>query len=93
MNSLISYREVSSHLIYGMKVAQMLGMTLRIAEFLKYLCYIDLLRGKIEECEIKLQDLEHILCLENFQKSMKMKIKDQANTEVKLFFFMTLNHF
>ncbi|KAJ8688375.1 hypothetical protein QAD02_024170 [Eretmocerus hayati] len=71
MNSLLSYRETSSHLFYGMKLAQGLGLAMRIAEFLKLLCYIDLLRLKMDDCETKLQDLEHILRLESFQSSMR----------------------
>lgn len=78
--SLLSYREIFLHLINGLQFAQKSCMTLRIAEFLKYYCYIFLLRGQTEEVEAKLQDLEHILCLEEFQASMKFNHRQAANT-------------
>jgi hypothetical protein len=84
MNSLLSFRDVTAHLTYGLKVAQSFGMTLRIAQFLKYFCYIDLLRVQTENCEVRLQDLEHILCLEQFNVSMKAKFQEDTNVEVKI---------
>ncbi|XP_011501772.1 PREDICTED: uncharacterized protein LOC105365335 [Ceratosolen solmsi marchali] len=84
MNSLLSFRDVSAHLSYGLKVAQSFGMTLRIAQYLKYLCYIDLLRIQTENCEVRLQDLEHILCLEQFNESMKAKVQDKTNSVNRL---------
>ncbi|OXU23863.1 hypothetical protein TSAR_003681 [Trichomalopsis sarcophagae] len=80
MYSLLSYREIFAHLINGLQFAQKSCMTLRIAEYLKYYCYIFLLRGQTEEVETKLQDLEHILCLEKFQASMKFNHRQAANT-------------
>ena len=82
MNSLLSYRELSAHLSYGLKFAQKFGLTLRIAQISKYLCYIDLLRLQVEQCESRLQDIEHILCIEDFQMSMKVKLSEQTNIKV-----------
>ncbi|XP_014203505.1 uncharacterized protein LOC106635853 [Copidosoma floridanum] len=80
MNCLISYRDTSLHLSMALKLAQKLGISQRIAEILKYLCYIDLLRSQIDSCETHLQDLEHILCLDNFQASMKTKLQPKSST-------------
>lgn len=46
---------------------------LRTAELLKSLCYIDLSRLQLEDCEVKLQGLEHMLNIETFQLSMESK--------------------
>ncbi|XP_058806087.1 uncharacterized protein LOC131672704 isoform X2 [Phymastichus coffea] len=73
MVSLLSFREITAHMTFGLTLAQKYGFTLRIAQYLKYFCYIDLLRLHAENCETRLQDLEHILCLENFKKSMNTK--------------------
>ncbi|XP_014227311.1 uncharacterized protein LOC106652711 [Trichogramma pretiosum] len=81
MNSLLSFREIIAHLTYGLAFAQKHGITLRIAQLLKYHINIDLLRLQIEQCETRLQDLEHILCLENFQKSMKTRLPDEISSE------------
>lgn len=42
---------------------------MRVAELLKTLCYIDLSRSQLNDCEVKLEGLEHILNIETFQSS------------------------
>ncbi|XP_057319851.1 uncharacterized protein LOC130664108 [Microplitis mediator] len=64
MNSLVSYREISAHLSRRLGVVQKLGSVLHVAECLKNLCFIDLSRNQLEDCEVKLQGLEHILKLD-----------------------------
>ncbi|CAD6204921.1 GSCOCG00003052001-RA-CDS [Cotesia congregata] len=77
MNSLLSYREISAHLIRRLKVVQKLGSTLHVAECLKNLCFLDLSRNQLEDCEVKLQGLEYILKLDSekldFEKATKSK--------------------
>ncbi|XP_076230806.1 uncharacterized protein LOC143176991 [Calliopsis andreniformis] len=70
MNSLLSFREIGAHLVRRLKTAQTLGATLRVVEILKSLCYIDLSRSQLSDCEVKLQGLEHILNIETFKTSM-----------------------
>ncbi|KOC65264.1 hypothetical protein WH47_09843 [Habropoda laboriosa] len=70
MNSLLSFREIGAHLVRRLKTAQTLGATIRVAEILKSLCYIDLSRAQLSDCEVKLQGLEHILNIETLTKSM-----------------------
>ena len=83
MNSLLSHYEISLHLSCTLACAQAMGLTLRIAQQLKYFCYIDLLRTHIDDCEARLQDLEHILCLEQFETSMNAnKTKQKPILEV-----------
>lgn len=82
MVGLLSFREILSHMTGALKIAQKFGMTLRIAQYLKYFCYIDLLRLHAENCETRLQDLEHILSLEDFQKSMNSKIVQRLDSQV-----------
>lgn len=67
MNSLLSFQEISAHLVRRLKSAQILGATIRVAEILKSLCYIDLSRVQLNDCEVKLQGLEHILSIETFK--------------------------
>ncbi|XP_043509177.1 uncharacterized protein LOC122528276 [Frieseomelitta varia] len=69
MNSLLSFQEISAHLVRRLKSAQILGATIRVAEILKSLCYIDLSRVQLNDCEVKLQGLEHILSIETFKVS------------------------
>lgn len=70
MNSLLSFREIGAHLVRRLRTAQTLGATIRVAEILKSLCYIDLSRTQLNDCEVKLQGLEHILNIETFKASM-----------------------
>lgn len=80
----ISFREISAHLTLRLELAQSLGATLRVAECLKSLCYMDLERWKLDDCEIKLQGIEQILDIEAFGLSMKSKCDEfrdeRANT-------------
>ncbi|KAK0096376.1 hypothetical protein PV326_005650 [Microctonus aethiopoides] len=69
MNSLISYREICAHLVRRLWIAQKICAPLHVAECLKNLCFIDLSRNEIENCEVKLQGLEHILMIETFEMS------------------------
>ncbi|OAD58970.1 hypothetical protein WN48_09930 [Eufriesea mexicana] len=80
MNSLLSFREISAHLVRRLKTAQILGATIRVAEILKSLCYIDLSRAQLSDCEVKLQGLEHILNIETFRISM-MSNPTKSNSE------------
>ncbi|XP_031831921.2 uncharacterized protein LOC116426721 [Nomia melanderi] len=70
MNSLLSFREIGAHLVRRLRTAQALGATIRVAEVLKSLCYIDLSRSQLNDCEVKLQGLEHILNIETFKTSV-----------------------
>lgn len=79
VNSLLSFREISAHLVRRVKAAQSLGAVIRTAELLKSLCYIDLSRSKLDDCEVKLQGLEHILDIETFQLSMNSKIQPETS--------------
>ncbi|XP_043467661.1 uncharacterized protein LOC122501934 [Leptopilina heterotoma] len=80
----ISFREISAHLTLRLELAQSLGATLRVAECLKSLCYVDLKRWKLDDCEVKLQGIEQILDVEAFGLSMKTKSNEfrdeRANT-------------
>ncbi|XP_071871187.1 uncharacterized protein isoform X2 [Bombus fervidus] len=80
MNCLLSFQEISAHLVRRLKTAQMLGATIRVAEILKSLCYIDLSRTQLNDCEVKLQGLEHILNIETFKLSMNSNL-GKMNTE------------
>lgn len=73
INSLLSFRGISPDLVRLLKSAQNLNAMLRTAELLKSLCYIDLSRLQLEDCEVKLQGLEHMLNIETFQLSMESK--------------------
>ncbi|KAL6257939.1 hypothetical protein P5V15_011538 [Pogonomyrmex californicus] len=73
INSLLSFRGISPDLVRLLKSAQSLGAVLRTAELLKSLCYIDLSRSQLDDCEVKLQGLEHMLNIEAFQLSVKSK--------------------
>jgi predicted nucleic-acid-binding protein len=73
INSLLSSRGISPDLVRRLKAAQSLGAVMRTAELLKALCYIDLSRSQLNDCEVKLQGLEHILDIETFQLSMNSK--------------------
>ena len=73
LHCFISFREISAHLTLRLELAQSLGATLRVAECLKSLCFIDLSRLKLNDCEVKLQGLEQILDVEGFGLSMKNK--------------------
>ncbi|XP_076293989.1 uncharacterized protein LOC143215605 [Lasioglossum baleicum] len=88
MNSLLSFREICAHLVRRLKTAQSLGATMRVAEVLKSLCYIDLSRSQLHDCEIKLQGLEHILNIETFKASMSSKpmkvIMESASTPIRV---------
>ncbi|KAH0546192.1 uncharacterized protein LOC123269029 [Cotesia glomerata] len=79
MNSLLSYREISAHLMRRLKVVQKLGSTLHVAEYLKNLCFLDLSRNQLEDCEVKLQGLEHILKLDSFDFGKATKSKKGVN--------------
>ncbi|XP_012535924.1 uncharacterized protein LOC118648708 [Monomorium pharaonis] len=74
INSILSFRGISPDLVRLLKSAQSLNAMLRTAELLKSLCYIDLSRSKLDDCEVKLQDLEHMLNIETFQLSMESKL-------------------
>ena len=82
MNNLLSYREISAHLSQGLKYAQKFGLTIRIAQISKYLCQIDLFRLQVDQCESRLQDIEHILCIENFHVSVKINLPEETNNKV-----------
>lgn len=73
INSLLSFRGICPDLARLLKSAQSLNAMLRTAELLKSLCYIDLSRLQLEDCEVKLQGLEHMLNIETFQLSMESK--------------------
>ncbi|KYQ48988.1 hypothetical protein ALC60_12044, partial [Trachymyrmex zeteki] len=73
INSLLSFRGICPDLVLLLKSAQSLNAMLRTAELLKSLCYIDLSRLQLEDCEVKLQGLEHMLNIETFQLSMESK--------------------
>ncbi|KAK0161769.1 hypothetical protein PV327_008184 [Microctonus hyperodae] len=74
MNNLISYREICAHLVRRLWIAQKICVPLHAAECLKNLCFIDLSRNEIENCEVKLQGLEHILMIETFEMSRQANI-------------------
>ncbi|KAG7207104.1 hypothetical protein KM043_000981 [Ampulex compressa] len=76
MNSLLSFREISAHLVRRLKVAQAGGLTMRVGEILKSLCHIDLSRGQLADCEVKLQGLERILDIESISVSMKARLPE-----------------
>lgn len=80
LNSLLSFRGISPDLVRHLKSAQSLGAVLRVAELLKSLCYIDLSRSQLNDCEVKLQGLEHILAIETFQSSMNVKTVKQTSS-------------
>lgn len=82
VNHLLSFREISAHLVRRVKSAQSLGAVMRTAELLKSLCYIDLSRAKLDDCEVKLQGLEHMLDIETFQLSMKLQPNLDASTHL-----------
>lgn len=82
VNNLLSFREISSHLVRRVKSAQSLGAVMRTAELLKSLCYIDLSRAKLDDCEVKLQGLEHMLDIETFQLSMQTQLNPEASTHL-----------
>ncbi|XP_012278117.1 uncharacterized protein LOC105698439 [Orussus abietinus] len=69
MNALLTFREISMHLVVRLNSAQKLGATLRVAECLKMLCFLDISRARVEDCEVKLQGLEHILGTEDVSPS------------------------
>ncbi|XP_046747524.1 uncharacterized protein LOC124411978 [Diprion similis] len=69
MNSVLSFKEISSHLTNRLKLAQSSGLTLRVAECLKNLCFIDLSRMHLDDCLVKLQGLEYILDIEHITES------------------------
>ncbi|XP_072750211.1 uncharacterized protein [Anoplolepis gracilipes] len=73
INSLLSFRGISPDLVRHLKSAQSLGAMLRVGELLKSLCYIDLSRSQLNDCEVKLQGLEHMLGIETFQSSMNVE--------------------
>lgn len=73
LNSLLSFRGINPDLVLVLKSAQSLNAMLRTAEILKSMCYIDLSRFQLDDCEVKLQGLEHMLNIETFQLSMESK--------------------
>ncbi|XP_015172528.1 PREDICTED: uncharacterized protein LOC107064394 [Polistes dominula] len=75
INSLLSFKEITAHLVIKLKSAQSLGATIRTAEILKSLCFIDLSRSRLDDCEVKLQGLEHILDTETIKLSMDTNLK------------------
>lgn len=81
MNALYSYREITAHLARRLKLCQPKISVLRVAEILKYLCLIDLSRNNLEDCEVKLQGLGHILQIELFESSMNeiTAVKDPSS--------------
>lgn len=82
INSLLSSRGISPDLVRRLKSAQSLGAVMRTAELLKTLCYIDLSRLQLNDCEVKLQGLEHILDMETFQLSMNCKPVQTLSTDL-----------
>nr|XP_012141376.1 PREDICTED: uncharacterized protein LOC100876946 [Megachile rotundata] len=84
MNSLLSFREIGAHLVRRLKTAQTLGAIARVAEILKALCYIDLSRSQLSDCEVKLQGLEHMLNIETFKVSMNTKSTKMVSENVLL---------
>ncbi|XP_015510273.2 uncharacterized protein LOC107217301 isoform X1 [Neodiprion lecontei] len=80
MNSLLSFKEISSHLTNRLKLAQSSGLTLRVAECLKNLCYIDLSRMQLDDCLVKLQGLEYILDIEHIKESQNTKNPETLTT-------------
>ncbi|XP_014609651.1 PREDICTED: uncharacterized protein LOC106789708 [Polistes canadensis] len=84
INSLLSFREITAHLVVQLKLAQALGATLRTAEILKSLCFIDLSRSRLDDCEVKLQGLEHILDTETIKLSMNTKLKQTTLESLKI---------
>ncbi|XP_012059954.1 PREDICTED: uncharacterized protein LOC105623164 [Atta cephalotes] len=78
INSLLSFRGICPDLVLLLKSAQSLNAMLRTAELLKSLCYIDLSRLQLEDCEVKLQGLEHMLNIETFQLSMESKLVETS---------------
>ncbi|XP_029167569.1 uncharacterized protein LOC114938017 isoform X2 [Nylanderia fulva] len=84
VNSLLSFRGISPDLVQHLKSAQSLGAVLRVAELLKSLCYIDLSRSQLNDCEVKLQGLEHMLAIETFQSSMNVKTEKHTSSAFHL---------
>jgi len=82
INSLLSSRGISPDLVRRLKSAQSLGAVMRTAELLKTLCYIDLSRSQLNDCEVKLQGLEHVLDMETFQLSMNSKLIQTLSTHL-----------
>ncbi|KAI4499040.1 hypothetical protein M0802_005906 [Mischocyttarus mexicanus] len=83
INSLLSFREITAHLVIKLKSAQALGATIRTAEILKSLCFIDLSRSRLDDCEVKLQGLEHILDTETIKLSMNTQLKETMLESLK----------
>ena len=79
MNSLLSFREISAHLLRRLTLSHKLVAAMRVAECLKSLCYIDLSREHLEDCEAKLQGLEHILEIEALDLPKKSKLTSSLN--------------
>ncbi|XP_063990961.1 uncharacterized protein LOC135169682 [Diachasmimorpha longicaudata] len=69
MNALFSFREIVAHLARRLKIYQPKISVIRVAELLKYLCFIDLSRNQLEDCEVKLQGMEYILQMEMAEES------------------------
>lgn len=85
VNSLLSFRGISADLVRLLKTAQSLGAVMRVTELLKSLCYIDLSRSQLDECEVKLQAMEHILDIETFEVSMSARVESlRAPTSIHL---------
>lgn len=70
---MLSFRAINPDLVGRLKTAQSLGAVMRVAELLKSLCYIDLSRSQLSDCEVKLEGLEHMLDIETFQSSIKVE--------------------
>lgn len=84
MNSLLAFREIGAHLVRRLKTAQTLGATTRVVEILKSLCYIDLSRSQLSDCEVKLQGLEHVLNIETFKTTMNNNPAEVVSENVLL---------
>ncbi|KYM99371.1 hypothetical protein ALC62_09873 [Cyphomyrmex costatus] len=84
INNLLSFRGICPDLVLLLKSAQSLSAMLRTAELLKSLCYIDLSRLQLEDCEVKLQGLEHMLNVETFQLSIEVSTRSVETSFVHL---------
>ncbi|XP_066586741.1 uncharacterized protein [Prorops nasuta] len=80
MNSLTAFREISVYLHRRLESAQSMGAMIRAAEILKSMCLIDLSRWRLNDCEAKLQGLEHMLNLETFDSSLDVKLLTSMQT-------------
>ncbi|CAD6211269.1 GSCOCG00010980001-RA-CDS, partial [Cotesia congregata] len=75
INSLKSYEQISMYFTHSLRTVHQLGSTLRVAECLKNLCFVNLWCNQLKDCEVNLQKLKSILKLDssNFDEGTNSK--------------------